>query len=189
MTELVEKETRNTQTRKDEITLERGLMALAERNGNSRKAAKDLKADGIEVCFQTLWNWSRQYEDRYQAIRAQVLPKIRAKAADQHMDLAQRLMKAESEMVDQLQKKIPDIEPRDLPGSIRNTAVSAAVHTEKAQLLNDQPTQRVSIDLPATLKELKSLGVDPATVLDLQPVSEETVEPRGDHKQPHDTEA
>jgi hypothetical protein len=85
-------------------------------------------------------------------------------------------MEAEALLVDRLKDNVNDIAPRDLPGAIRNVAVGSAVHTEKAQLLNDQPTERRAVDLAGTLAELKSLGVEPKHVLDLQPESEEEID-------------
>lgn len=119
-----------------------------------------LKKDEISFPHQTLSYWKHRYADRYQAIREDVLPAVRAKAADEHMDLAERLMQANRQVIDRTIENTHLLEPRDLPGAARNLSVAAAVETEKAEMLNDRPTQRVSHNLSGVLKDLKNLGVE-----------------------------
>lgn len=157
--------------------IELGLIAVARHNGNTRRAAKELKGAGIEVAHQTLHRWMRtKYADRYQKIREQCLPAVRTLAADKHMELAELNAKAEKKMLARLNRNVDEIPARDLPGAIRNAAVAGSIHTERAEDLNDQPNVRVAIDLAGTLQELKSLGVEPTHVLNLEPVSEEDVD-------------
>lgn len=156
--------------------IELGLIAVARHNGNTRKAAKELEAGGHPIPRQTLYNWvSRQYKDEYLEIREKVLPFVRAHAADRHMAMAESLAKANEKIVSRLSANVDEIPPRDLPGAARNLSVATAVETEKAEMLNDQPTHRVAIDLQGTLAELKSLGVEPRRVLNLTPTVEEDV--------------
>jgi hypothetical protein len=176
MNETAVAEKRNAPTNTDEAIIERGLMAMAAYNGNSRKAAAFLEQDGIQVNQTTLWAWARRkHVGRYEELRAEVLPKIRAEAADEHMELARLNMELERSTLEQLKDKIPEMPARDLPGASRNLAVSSAVHTERSEGLNDRPTERIAIDLAGTLKEIRSMGVDPEVVLDAQVVSEEDV--------------
>jgi hypothetical protein len=170
--------------------IERGLLAVAAYSGNTRKASAFLKnTDGFDVPHQTLWRWARrEHVERYEAIRAEVLPHVRAQAADEHMEIAEMQMEANRKIVTRLSANVDELPVKELPGASRNMSVGAAVETEKAQLLNDQPTQRVATDLPGLLKEIKSMGIDPKTVLEGQVVSEEDV-PQAqiaeeDHKQP-----
>lgn len=156
--------------------VERCLMAVAAHMGNCNKAEEMLAEDGIAINKATLWRWSRkQHAERYAEIRAQALPLIRAQAADEHIELAKLSMEAERLIAERLATKVDEIPARDLAGAGRNLAVSAGVHTQNAQLLNDQPTQRVSVDLAGTLKELKAMGVDPQQILDAEVVEEEDV--------------
>jgi hypothetical protein len=176
MTELVETKYEGGPGRPaPEWVVERGLMALAIHNGNSRRARDFLAKDGIKIAYQTLQAWARQrYPDRYQALREDILPKVRAKAADEHMDLAERLMRTNRKLLDRLHENVDEIKPGELAGAVRNMSVSAAVETEKAQLLNDQPTSRVATNMPGLLKELKGMGVE---VIDAELVGEEDVTP------------
>lgn len=46
--------------------IERGLMAVAAHNGNTRRASAFLAEDGLEISHQTLWNWTNKvHPDRY----------------------------------------------------------------------------------------------------------------------------
>lgn len=156
--------------------IERGLTELAACNGNSRAAEENLREAGMRIDHATLWQWQRKtYPDRYEEIRADQLPRIREQAADEHMALAAQQMEVNGLVLKRLKDNVNELAPRDLPGAVRNLSVSAAVETEKAQLLNDQPTSRVASDLPGLLKEIKSMGVDPEVVLEAEVVSEEDV--------------
>lgn len=141
--------------------IERGLVAVAHSNGNTRLAARELAEGGLEIDQGTLWRWkTKQHVERYERIQAEVLPRIRARAAEQYMDASERQMKVAMQMTDRLAAEVDEIPARDLPGGIRNVVTGGAVAIDKAQLLNDQPTQRISIDLAGTLAELKKLGVE-----------------------------
>lgn len=158
--------------------IERGLIELVACNGNARQAAANLDQDPSirSIPYQTLTGWkSSVHANRYREIRAELLPQIREHAADEHMALVSASMAVETEFLEALKGKAADIPARDLPGAVRNLATGAAIHTEKAQLLNDQPTERRSIDLAGTLQELKAMGADPKVVLNLTPSSEETI--------------
>lgn len=150
--------------------LERALLAVAAFNGNTRKASAFLKeTDSYEIPHQTLWYWARkEHVERYEAIRREVLPHIRAQAADEHMELAELQMEANRKIVTRLTANIDELPIKELAGASRNMSVGAAVETEKAQLLNDQPTHRSAVDLLGTLQELKALGVEAKRVLNLE---------------------
>jgi hypothetical protein len=172
MTEQLEPK-RKPESQTPEPIVERGLMAMGACNGNSRKAAALLAADGIKLHHTVLWSWARKIHiERYAEIRAQVLPQIRAQAADEHMDLAERMMEVNGLMVDRLKAEHERVPTKELPGGIRNLSVAGAVETEKAQLLNDQPTQRVATNMPGLLKELKDMGIE---FVDGEVVGEEDV--------------
>lgn len=178
MTEIAEKPKREVEAYTT-ADIERALTEVAACNGNVRQAEANLDADpdARAVPKSTLHEWkTRHHVERYAAIRAEQLPKIREQAADQHMALAQRSMEVEDDLLALLAAKKDELPARDLAGAIRNLSVDSGVHTQNAQLLNDQPTERRAIDLPGTLQELKSLGVEPKHVLNLTPVAEEDVE-------------
>ena len=114
--------------------LERCLLALASTNGNSRRAADLLSQDGIEVHHATLWKWrTGKHLERYEQIRADTLPHVRAQAAEEHRDLARRNMEVEALVVDQLKGKVSELDARDLSTASRNLATGAGIHTQRAE--------------------------------------------------------
>lgn len=160
----------------------RALTAVAYANGNTAKAARDLAEEsfiekGFVIDDSLLWRWkSEVHIEEYERIRQTILPQIRRQAGDEHLDLASRQMAVNRQILERLGKEVDDLPAKELPGASRNMSVGAAVETQKAQLLHEQPTERRAVDLPSMLKELQSLGVEPKKVLNLEPVSEEDAE-------------
>lgn len=164
--------------------VERALLALAESSGNAEAAARMLEADGLRIDSRTLRRWrSDTHAERYATIHGEVLPKLRAKAADRHMALAELQMDVSQAMTERLGAGLEDIPVRDLPGGIRNVDTAAAINTDKAALLRDQPTQIVRRSFDEIKRELRAKGVIlDGTVVDLDderpalPVSTEDVD-------------
>jgi hypothetical protein len=193
MTDLATKPKRSTY---DEATKQRGLIAYVAASGNRKKAAEALAADGIQVDPSTIYYWvHKTHRDDYERIRAQMLPEIRERQADAHRDLEHRQLEVSHEAAELLKGRLPKMEDKDLINAMGKADIGSGIHAEKAELLNDRPTQRVTVDLPAVLKELKSLGVDPTTILDAEVVSEEDVKAvqarntKGDHTKDPGAEA
>lgn len=141
----------------DPEQVERGLIALAECNGNGRKAERLLAQDGISIAQATLYEWKNHRKvEQYERVKAEVLPKVRLKAAERHMDLSDRLMDTEGLILERLNQNVDNLDPRDLAGSLRNVSTSGAIHTDKAQLLADQPTEIRRLDTGEVLRKLGS---------------------------------
>ncbi len=156
--------------------ISRGLVAIAYANGNTRQAERDLAEDGLRIDHNTLHYWkTKNHAQEYERIRAEVLPKVREEAGDQHLALARRQMEASAMATDEWIKRRHELDPKDLSTAARNFDVGSGIHSQHAQVFHDQPTSRVAVDLSGTLKELKSMGVDPAVVLEAEVVSEEDV--------------
>lgn len=137
---------------------ERGLLALAEHNGNSRKAAEFLARGDtpIHVHHQTLRDWREREPERYERIRAEVVPKVRLRASEQHMELSARLMDAEGELLEQLMDNRHELPPKEVSTALRNVSTSGAIHVDKAQVLSDQPTEIRRLDTGEVLRKLSS---------------------------------
>lgn len=143
----------------DPEQVERGLLALAECNGNGRKAERLLAEDEgtPHIDHATLYRWKvHQHAEQYERVKAEVLPKVRLKAAERHMDLSDRLMDTEGLILERLNQNVDNLDPRDLAGSLRNVSTSGAIHTDKAQLLADQPTEIRRLDTGEVLRKLGS---------------------------------
>lgn len=175
MTEMAERPRQMSSYGAEEVT--RGLVALAYANGNTRKASRDLAEDGLEIEHGTLYYWkTKNHAQEYERLRNEILPKVREQAGDDHLALARRQMEASAMATEEWIERRHELDARDLSTAARNFDVGSGIHSQHAQVFHDQPTARVAIDLPGTLKELKSLGVDPEVVLDAEVVSEEEVE-------------
>lgn len=137
---------------------ERGLLALAEHNGNSRKAAEFLaRGDSpVHVHHQTLWNWREREPERYERIRAEVVPKVRLRASEDHMAMAARLMDLEGELLEKLKEKADELPAKEVSTALRNVSTSGAIHVDKAQVLSDQPTEIRRLDTGEVLRKLSS---------------------------------
>lgn len=152
----------------------KALIAMAHWNGNGRQAAKELAQDGLDIDHKTLWRWARkQHVEDYERIRAEVLPQVEAKAAEDYADLAARQVEVAHRITDRLEANIDEIPARDLPAANKNTVTAAAISTDKAQLLNDRPTHIVKRSASEVLRALKGKGL----VIDGEVLEEEDVEP------------
>ena len=130
-----------------EAEVERALLCLAECSGNGDQAARLLAEDGLPIDGRTLRRWrSETHAARYEQVRNEVLPALRASAADRHSALADRQLEVSEAMTERLAREVEGIPVRDLPGGVRNVIVAAAVNRDKSQLLADQPTQIVGGD-------------------------------------------
>lgn len=149
-------------TRHSSEEIERGLLEVAVANGNVRRAAQALAEDGIEVGKSTLERWYKHaHRDRYLQIQAEVLPRVRAQAAEQHMDLAERGMQVEHRILSKLEQEVEEIPSRDLAGAARNVATGAAIHTDKASVLRGEPTLITARhDVSEVVRALRAKGVD-----------------------------
>jgi len=158
----------------DEEAVERGLLALAECGGNSEHAARLLAEDGLPIDARTLRRWRRDtYPERYERVRQEALPRIRQAAADAHLALSRRQIALAGEMTDRLAHKYGEIPARDLAGSLRNVSVSSAVHSDKAALLDGQPTAIVRRDFGEIKRLLRDKGIVlDGTAVEIDPAAE-----------------
>lgn len=155
--------------------IERGLLATAAFHGNTRKASEFLAADGMEIHHSTLWHWKNgTHAARYEEIRAERLPQVQRAAAERHMELLARNMDLEGKLLDDLDAKRHELAARDISTAARNAAVGTGIHTEKAQLMNEQPTaiQGQKKSASELLRQLKAKGI----VIDAEVTEEEDVD-------------
>jgi hypothetical protein len=144
----------------DPVQVERGLLALAECNGNGRKAERLLAEDGITISDSTLYLWKNgPHAEQYERIRAEVLPKVRLAASEDHMALSERCMEAEHLLLDRLVDEVPKLDRRDISTSLRNVSTSGAIHVDKGQVLSDAPTEIRRLDTGEVLRKLNSRGM------------------------------
>lgn len=148
--------------RKDAVTVERGLVALALCSGSSRRAARLLAEQGLSLGESTLRNWrDNLYPERYWELQRDVLPKLRARAAEQHSELAELEGEAGRKLLERLTAEYGAIPARDLPGAIRNLDVGAAVNRDKAAMLRGEnpETTMPTRSMSEIVSALKAKGV------------------------------
>jgi hypothetical protein len=155
--------------------IEAALVVLALESGNVRRARKKLAEMDIfdkVPPATTITRWPETYRERYAEIRSEVAPRIKARMADTHDDLATRLASLEHQTLDELEKEVSDLSGKDKAALLRNTAIAAAVHTDKAQMLRGEATVIVKRELPEIFRALAAKGVV------IEGVAEEVTPPR-----------
>lgn len=166
-----------------ELERERGLLALAMANGVARRAARELAADKenpLKVTAATLTRWRAKESERYEEQRREILPQIRAQAAEQHMALATRNMEvAEATTKRQLEKLAAnEVDAKDLSSYSYRAAIATGVFVDKATLHDAQLTdQRPMREVSAIVRSLKARGVDfQENVIEAKVVAEDDIE-------------
>lgn len=145
--------------------IERGLIALAMESGNAKRAVPLLKKGTIAAPWsayptaKTLEKWQVQYAERFNEIRAEVVPLVKARLADVHTDLAQSLADLEARTLESLESELDELSAKDRINLVRNAAIAGAVHVDKAQLLRGEATHIVKRELPEIVRALAAKGV------------------------------
>ena len=143
--------------------IDQGLFALVLASGNSRRASAMLADRGLKIPHTTLDTWKhRTHPDRYERIKEDSLPGIRARLADEMEALAQDQIELEAEMTARLRERLPEIPDRDLPGALRNIAVAKGINVDKTAPIRGEPTQIVGTAVEryeGALEALRSKGL------------------------------
>lgn len=147
--------------------IERGLAELAICGGNTRRASRQLRPAGLKVPASTLQSWMERYHtQRYERLRTELVPRIHAKIAQECEDLAQREAEMANQVLERMEKRLPEIPTRELPGALRNLDVGKGVNVDKALGMRGRPTVIVERrDISEHLLVLKELGVLKSTDL------------------------
>lgn len=125
--------------------IEKCLHVLAWENGSAIRSMPIIKEQfGISVPKATLVTWkNRLHRDRYHQIREEVIPKIRARAAESAMSLAEEQAEVSAQILARIKEELPEIPARDLAGALRNVETSKAINLDKHQVLTGAPTSVV----------------------------------------------
>jgi hypothetical protein len=140
--------------------IDRALCATAYFNGNTRRAASALKGQGLSIPRSTIRGWLTTHADRYETLRADLLPRIHERVAEKHLELADAQMDASWEFLDRLLKEKDNIPPRDLSTVQRNLDTGSGIHTDKAAMLRGKGPApvRVNISIESSIRELDASG-------------------------------
>lgn len=142
-------------------TVMHGLTAVALSNGSCRRASRELEKVGVKVAPRTLTTWKRNHAEDYERIRREILPKIGAEVADEHMQIARESNDLEREATKRLRGQLDELPARELANVQRNAAVSAGIHTDKARDLQGDFSTPPTIDRSheEIVRELEAEGV------------------------------
>jgi len=145
-----------------EEDIEHGLQAMAIASGNSRRAAEVLKHAGYRAPdHTTLSRWaSRIHQERYRELQREMKDELNARRADTHEALSQAYGEMEWEILERLRNKLPEMKGGELATAANKFSIASAVHTDKARLYRDEPTEIVQKHDPIeALRKLQALGV------------------------------
>jgi len=124
-----------------EEEIEHGLMAVALCAGNTAEATRQLALDGVRISRSTLDRWTRtSHAERYLALRAELVPKVHAKIAEECEDMARRLAEVERETVEKFQQELPSLKASEAAGAVRNITTSKGINVDKAAAYRGRPT-------------------------------------------------
>ncbi len=150
----------------DTADKERGLAAIAICNGSAARASRLLSDYGKAIPKRTLQRWRQQEADRYHEIRTEALAQVRIDQAEEHSELAALAMNAERAVLKRLidKKELDELEPRDLPGALRNFAVPSGIHAQRAGELRGDPSviehRSTGLSPDELLAKLERLGIE-----------------------------
>jgi len=145
-----------------EAEIHRGLVEVAACSGNTTKAARHLAEDpdAPSIDQKTLWRWSvKEKVEDYERIRAEALPAITARAAEQHQALAEMQMEGSALLTAELIAEASQLDPKDKVNALGKMDIGSGIHTEKAQLLSGQPTHRADRSVEELIRGLASKGL------------------------------
>src|SRR4051794_17420549 len=107
-----------------EEQIQLGLTALAYASGNSRRASRELKQVGLAIPQRTLHDWRQKtHPQKYEEIQAEVLPKIRERAAEKQMAVVEAATGVQHKLLGRLDRESGDMDLKDVSTASRNVAV------------------------------------------------------------------
>lgn len=138
--------------------IEQGLQAVALCAGNTRAAERHLEKQGVKIPFSTLRDWSLHTKRaEYERIRDEVAPKLFAKIGEQNLRVAEKATELEVKFLEEIEQKLDSgqFDAKDLPGALRNVAVTKGVAVDKASVISGRPTEiRSSESLQEVFRKL-----------------------------------
>lgn len=133
-------------------------------SGNKRRAAEVVaETEGIQISPTLIWRWARKERvERYEKIREELMPMVKAQNADMHQNLLTSAGEIEAKAVERLSMKLDndEIDAKDLSAVMQRAAIATGVHSDKQLLYSGQPTQIIARDPAEILRALKAKGFD-----------------------------
>jgi hypothetical protein len=137
--------------------VERALVAIALHDGNTRRAARVLKEQGLPIPRETLRAWPDKHEQLYSQVQAKVLPLVKAQTAEEHMELARYQMQVSRKLTERLDREANAVPIRDVSTAQRNLDVGSGIHTQRGAELRGEPqvVEYRNVDVIGNMRRLR----------------------------------
>lgn len=134
-------------TRGPEFTpeeIERALLALALKGGNTQRARDLLELDSTidRVPSKTaLHEWKHAHAERFNELRDQTRPKIEADAVRDYAVIVARTNELHLQGLEQTAATLHDLDAKDASAAVKNLAIAGGVAADKLLVFTDRPNQ------------------------------------------------
>jgi len=138
------------------------LEVLAANAGSLAPTCRQLEEEGRPVSKDRLKKWSRvEHPDMYREARIAQAERVKEFLADKHHAAAIRDLEIEQEVTERLKaklqaKQLSENAELNLKGK---AGLGSAIHTQRGQELNGEPTQRIQVDISQIQSNLEKKGV------------------------------
>lgn len=165
-TDLAPAKPKRLMRRYTEEDVQRGLTQLALCNGNHAHAHDDLATQGHDIPAETLRSWAKnQHAHQYEQIRSDLVPRIHARIATQHEDVARQALEAQALAIQLTHQQLASGNAKQPSTIARDLGTVAGISTDKANLQRGRPTHITEHrDIAGILRSLEANipGVQPA---------------------------
>lgn len=161
-----------------EDAIEKGLIALAIYNGDSKAASEALAAEGVEVDAATLTRWKSNRSKRFYELRNMRIAVVRDRMGEAAGRLADRRASLLNAVLDRLEGKLADLDVKDLIGLMRALDQGYGTSMAAMEKLTDQPSQVIEVhNYQHALQRLERLGVLTVDAEEIEPEEIEAATP------------
>jgi hypothetical protein len=147
---------------------ERCLQALALFSGNARKAEATIQErHGYRVPESTIRAWRQAQPDRYAAIRAEVMDKIKLDVSEESTDLAREALSVAYELIEKAREDLPQIEGEKAIRAFKDVLIGMGIGLDKAAALRGDATVIHEHRKPAEILRSHA-AIDPSLVVSVE---------------------
>lgn len=138
------------------------LEVLAANAGSLAPTRRQLEEEGRPVSTDRLKKWARvEHPDMYREARISQAERVKEFLADKHHAAAIRDLELEARVTERLEARMEadQLKPEAELALKGKAGLGSAIHTDKGQQLNGEPTQRVQVDINQIQSNLEKKGV------------------------------
>lgn len=136
------------------------LKVLILNGGDCKNTSIQLEEEGIKVNRDGLRKWrDTMFPRRYAQLRRELGRDVSEEIAGRALERALELDKAEQAYIEEAEKRLGEVDPNHLARSAYALANAKGQNVDRAQLLRNQPTSIVRVDLDDAVKTLERLKV------------------------------